>query len=165
MPGTTIDEHEKAGVRTQVFNHLSGMVLAPTVKALCDRNVFGLLDGSSRWLELDEIVDRTHGNRGYLRVAMRLLVSCGWLKQRPSQNGRGSAYTLTPEGVIATSLQKGIEARAFREDADPEQFAQDLYGVMLAYHHAARLLRDQKAEFRARRAFEALLAGARRSDH
>lgn len=67
-------------------------------------------------------------------------------------------------GVIATSLQKGIEARAFRKDSDPEQFAQDLYGVMLAYHHAARLLRDPKAESRARRAFEALLTGAR-SDH
>jgi hypothetical protein len=31
---------------------------------------------------------------------------------------------------------------------------------MLAYHHAARLLRDPAAEARARRAFEALLRGA-----
>jgi hypothetical protein len=33
---------------------------------------------------------------------------------------------------------------------------------MLGYHHADRLLRDARAEARARSAFEALLAAARR---
>jgi AcrR family transcriptional regulator len=66
--------------------------------------------------------------------------------------------------VIATTLKKGIEAGAFRRDADAMQFAHDLYGVMLAYHHASRLLHDPEAETRARRAFEALL-GAARSGH
>ena len=65
-------------------------------------------------------------------------------------------------GVIATSFQKGIDEGHFRRDADPEQFAQDLYGVALAYHHAQRLLQDPKAEARARHAFEALLAAAQR---
>jgi AcrR family transcriptional regulator len=60
--------------------------------------------------------------------------------------------------VIVTSVRKGIDAGHFRADADAEQFAQDLYGVMLAYHHAARLLRDHEAEPRARRAFERLVA-------
>jgi AcrR family transcriptional regulator len=64
--------------------------------------------------------------------------------------------------VIATSFRKGIEAGAFLFDADPEQFAHDMYGVMLGYHHASRLLRDSKAEPRARHAFESLLAAARR---
>lgn len=62
--------------------------------------------------------------------------------------------------VIATSFRKGIEAGAFRAAADPEQFAHDLYGVMLAFHHASRLLRDPEAEARARRAFDALLNAA-----
>ena len=60
-------------------------------------------------------------------------------------------------GVIATSYRKGIEEGHFSEDADPDQFAHDLYGVMLAYHHAHRLLRDPEAEARARHAFQALL--------
>ena len=60
-------------------------------------------------------------------------------------------------GVIATSYHKGIEEGHFPADGDPEQFAHDLYGVMLAYHHAHRLLRDPKAEARARHAFQALL--------
>lgn len=65
-------------------------------------------------------------------------------------------------GVLATSVRKGIECGAFRPDADPEQFAQDLYGVMLAFHHHARLLGDARAEERARRAFGILLEGLRR---
>ena len=60
-------------------------------------------------------------------------------------------------GVIATSFQKGIEEGHFPEGEDPDQFAHDLYGVMLAYHHAHRLLRDPKAEARARHAFQKLL--------
>ena len=64
--------------------------------------------------------------------------------------------------VLATSFRKGIEEGHFRADADPDQFAQDLYGVALAYHHAHRLLQDPKAEARARHAFEALLSTAQR---
>jgi AcrR family transcriptional regulator len=62
--------------------------------------------------------------------------------------------------VISTSMEQGIEAGTFHTSADPEQFAHDLYGVMLAYHHASRLLRDPRAEARARRAFDALLHAA-----
>jgi len=64
--------------------------------------------------------------------------------------------------VIATSFRKGVEEGRFRAAADPEQFAQDLYGVMLAFHHHARLLADPRAESRARRSFETLLAAARK---
>ncbi len=63
--------------------------------------------------------------------------------------------------VIATTFRKGVEAGRFRGDADAEQFAQDVYGVMLAFHHHTRLLRDPRAESRARRAFETLLEAAR----
>jgi AcrR family transcriptional regulator len=62
---------------------------------------------------------------------------------------------------LANSLRIGIEEGHFRADADPEQFAHDLYGIMLAHHHAWRLLGDPRARERAHHAFEALLAGAR----
>jgi AcrR family transcriptional regulator len=64
--------------------------------------------------------------------------------------------------LIARSFRLGVGARQFRTDADPEQFAQDLYGIMLAYHHHARLMADPLAERRARRAFRRLLEEARR---
>jgi AcrR family transcriptional regulator len=64
--------------------------------------------------------------------------------------------------VIATVVRTAIAEGHFRRDADPEQLAFELYGVMLAWHHAARLLRDARAEARARAAFEGLVERARR---
>jgi AcrR family transcriptional regulator len=52
----------------------------------------------------------------------------------------------------------GVEQGHFKSDLDCEQFAYDFYGIMLVYHHAARLLKDPKAEKRARRSFESLLS-------
>jgi AcrR family transcriptional regulator len=49
------------------------------------------------------------------------------------------------------------EAGFFKKDADIELFAHELHGIMLAYHHAARLLKDPGAEDKARRAFEHLI--------
>lgn len=63
---------------------------------------------------------------------------------------------------IAICFRTGITEGHFRPDADPQQFAYDLYSVMLGYHHATRLLRDPNAEARARAAMDVLLAAARR---
>jgi AcrR family transcriptional regulator len=63
--------------------------------------------------------------------------------------------------MIATIFRTGIAEGHFRADADPDQFAQDFYGVFLACHHTARLLADRQAGARARRAFEVLLDNAR----
>jgi len=65
--------------------------------------------------------------------------------------------------MIAAVFRTGISEGQFRPDADPQQFAQDFYGVVLARHHTIRLLGDEQAGQRARRAFEALLAAARSS--
>jgi AcrR family transcriptional regulator len=63
--------------------------------------------------------------------------------------------------VLEISFRKAADEGQVVPDADPAQFAQDLYGIMLAWHHHTRLLRDPEAEPRARRAFEALLASVR----
>ena len=65
--------------------------------------------------------------------------------------------------TIATCFRTGITAGEFRRDADPEQFAYDLYSAMLGCHHAMRLLRDPAAESRARTAVDVLIAAARRA--
>lgn len=62
--------------------------------------------------------------------------------------------------VLATSVRKGIEAGEFLANSDPDQFAQDMYGVILALHFHRRLMRDAGAEARARRAFDTLLERA-----
>jgi hypothetical protein len=103
MAGAPIIENEKAQVRAAVFNHLAGIVLAPTVRALWERGVFHAFEGST-WVELDHILETTRANRGYLRVALRLLAACGWLKQRVEQNGAWPVYALTDEGKIALEV-------------------------------------------------------------
>lgn len=63
--------------------------------------------------------------------------------------------------LLANTVRTGISEGHFRPETDPDQFAHDMYGVMLAFHHAYRLLLDSRAEERARRSFEALLDGIR----
>jgi len=66
---------------------------------------------------------------------------------------------------LATSFRAASEQGHLRPDADPEQLAFELYGIMLVCHHSARLLHDPRATERARRAFEGLLAAARPPVH
>lgn len=63
--------------------------------------------------------------------------------------------------AIVTVFRSGVSEGHFSADADPDQFAQDFYGIILACHHTIRLLGDAQAELRARRAFDALLTAAR----
>ncbi|MBZ5523927.1 MAG: class I SAM-dependent methyltransferase [Acidobacteriia bacterium] len=107
-------ENEKSDVRAVVFSHLAGIALAPTVTALAGRNVFSLFGGPGNWLSLDEIEQRIRVNRGYLRVALRLLASAGWMEQRLNLNqadgGRTVTFALTPEGAVAIELAAQVYA-------------------------------------------------------
>ncbi|HET9930629.1 MAG TPA: TetR/AcrR family transcriptional regulator [Polyangiaceae bacterium] len=73
-------------------------------------------------------------------------------------------YLVTTQSALLATLAKAarlaIEEGHFRGNVDCEQFAFDLLGVVLAYHHARRLLRLPKAEARAQKAFDALLQAA-----
>ena len=94
-------EADKAAVRATVFNHLGGVALAPTVHALASRGVFDTLATTNGWIDFDDITAQVRANRGYLRVALRLLASAGWLTQRVERNGRFVAYAVTEEGRVA----------------------------------------------------------------
>lgn len=65
--------------------------------------------------------------------------------------------------AIVTMARAGIEEGHFRADLDCEQLAHDLSGIFLAYHRAARLMKDPRAAARAEAAFEALVRAARPS--
>jgi hypothetical protein len=99
-------ELDKAAVRATVFTHLAGLVVAPTVSALWERGALDPLLDAGR-VPFEDLVERTHANRGYLRVALRLMMSCGWLAEEP----RGSAsYVLTRRGRIAMTLAPPLYA-------------------------------------------------------
>jgi len=67
-PTVTLSEElsaiEKSSVRTTVFNHLAGIVIAPVAKALADRGIFALLGDARHGVTIDQIADRTGGSRG-----------------------------------------------------------------------------------------------------
>jgi AcrR family transcriptional regulator len=64
-------------------------------------------------------------------------------------------------GILAESARRAVAERHFRQDLDLEQFAHELQALMLGYHHASRLMRDENAEARVRRSFETLIANAK----
>jgi AcrR family transcriptional regulator len=60
-------------------------------------------------------------------------------------------------GAVRIAQQEGHISRT----VSPEQFAQDTYGIVLAWHHASRLLGDDEAGPRAHRAFDRLIVDAK----
>ena len=84
----------------------------------------------------------------------------GWT-ERASLPG-GCLFVAAATELDANVVRTGIEEEHFRADLDAEQFAHELYGVMLGYHHSDRLLRDPRSAERARSAFESLVGLARR---
>jgi AcrR family transcriptional regulator len=63
--------------------------------------------------------------------------------------------------LLADAVRLAIEVGDFRADTDPEQFAFQMQGIMLARHQSSRLLQEPDANERSRRAFDALVAAAR----
>jgi AcrR family transcriptional regulator len=99
---------------------------------------------------------RMPGGCLFVKAATELDEQVGPVRDQLAQDHRDLHDT------IAQVFRTGIDEGDFRPDADPVQFAGDLYGVMLAFYHANRLLEDPEAEDRARRSFDALIAAARR---
>jgi AcrR family transcriptional regulator len=106
-----------------------------------------------RWLAWD--ADALPGGCLFVAASAELDDQPGPVRDRLAQDQRDWMDT------IAQVFRTGVAEGHFRPDADPEQFAYDLYGVMLAFHHASRLLADPAAATRATSAFEALLHAAR----
>jgi AcrR family transcriptional regulator len=59
--------------------------------------------------------------------------------------------------VVGTAVSEGH----FRDDVDVGQFAYELEGIILAHHHARRLMRDRRAGERAHLAFDRLVESCR----
>jgi len=62
--------------------------------------------------------------------------------------------------MLAKSAHLAIDAGHFRRDLDCDQFAFELYGLVLAYNYARRLLRDPKSAAHARAGFARLTGAA-----
>jgi len=65
--------------------------------------------------------------------------------------------------TLTTAARITVTEGQFRADVEPEQFAFELYSVMLGFHTYQKFLRDPKSLERARAALERLIVSARTS--
>jgi len=63
----------------------------------------------------------------------------------------------TLRGSVAKGVRAAIDQGELRADVDPWQFTFELFGIVLAAHHARRLADDRRANEHAQRAFERLV--------
>lgn len=81
------------------------------------------------------------------------------------QPGQLRDYLAGTQEAFLTTLAKFADQTKgvgqFRADLEPDQFAFELYAIILGYHNAKRLLHDARAEERARTAFTRLIQTAR----
>ncbi len=111
-----------------------------------------------RWLDWAKVDHPPGGCRGciFVAAAVELDDQPGPVRDHLVQLQRNWLDCI--QRVVRGAIGDG----EFRPAVDPDQFAHDLYGVMLSYHHASRLLADPLAEQRARRAFDNLVKAASR---
>jgi AcrR family transcriptional regulator len=107
-----------------------------------------------RWLEWPRRV-RQPGGCFFVAASAELDDRPGPARDRLAELQRSWLSTL------AGAAQRAQQVGHFRTDLDPEQFAFELYGLMLTGHLHMRLLRDARSQERVRAAFERLLADAR----
>ena len=81
------------------------------------------------------------------------------------QPGPARDYLIKTQTEQAESIrrmaQAAVEEGQFREELDLDQFVFEFGAISAAYHHFGRLLGDPRAEERARKAFDSLLARSR----
>jgi AcrR family transcriptional regulator len=78
--------------------------------------------------------------------------------------GRARDYLVASQKQLLTAITKAaelaIDVGHFGRGVDCEQFAFDMYGIVLAFNHARRLMHDRSAEARARAAFNRLVVSS-----
>jgi len=80
------------------------------------------------------------------------------------QEGRTRDFVVATQrqflAALAQSARLAVQEGHFHGDVDCDQFAFELHSILLGFNHARRLLRDPKAERRARAAFDRLIRTA-----
>jgi AcrR family transcriptional regulator len=127
------------------------VVVRPSLSAARgEKRVRALLENWLRWAD-----DALSGGCLFIGAAAELDDQPGALRDLLVRNEQDWLDVIA--NVAATAVAEGD----FDADTDVEQFAYDVHGVTLAYHHHSRLMRDPRAAERAESAFESLLESVR----
>jgi AcrR family transcriptional regulator len=127
------------------------VVVRPSLSApRGEKRVRALLENWLRWAD-----DALSGGCLFIGAASELDDQPGPLRDLLVRNEQDWLDVIA--NVAATAVAEGD----FAADTDVEQFAHDVHGVTLAYHHHSRLMRDPRAVERTETALESLLESVR----
>lgn len=147
----------KEALQIAILDHAAGLFAEQVVRpALAAAQGLPRLRASAdRWLDWG----LPEASGGCLFVA-----AAAELDDRPGPvRDRLTRHELDWLEALARIVRNGQQAGAVRRDADPDQVAFELYGILLSAHHQVRLVRDPNGEHRARRALDRLIDGLRAS--
>jgi AcrR family transcriptional regulator len=144
-------EDLQVAVLTAATERFAQRVLQPSLKAPAGvRRIKALFD---RWLSWASD-PASPGGCIFLAAATELDDQEG----KPRDYLVGSQHELF--AFLAKAARLGVEHGELRKDLDCEAFAFELHGIIITYNFARRLMRDRKAEARARASFDRMLAHA-----
>jgi AcrR family transcriptional regulator len=128
-------------------------VIKPVLKApRGERRVRAMFEHWRRWPATNQL----EGGCFFIAAASEVDDQPGPVRELLKQQQKDLLDTIA--SVVRTAIQEGH----FKKDVDPEQFAWELYGVLLILHMSQRLLDDPRADARAETAFAAMLERARK---
>lgn len=107
---------DKSQFRSQLFQHLDGLVTAPVAYALHEKSILSfLLENKS--VSLKTLTEKFKSNEGYLNVALRVLASQGFIDFNLNNETDEIVYTTNSRSEIAFGLiplyKEVVEASKF----------------------------------------------------
>jgi SAM-dependent methyltransferase len=98
-----LNREEKRELRSDLFRHLDGIAVAPTVFTLHEKGVLEFLQKEKK-ATLKDICSKFNANEGYMNVALRILSSQGWLIQELDNKSDTISYSTNDKSAEAFSI-------------------------------------------------------------
>src|SRR5690606_11270846 len=95
---------DKKQLRSSIFRHLDGIVTAPVVAALAQKNILDYIL-TQKEFNLSEISQKFSANEGYLNVALRVLASQNYLNYQVDNERDSIQISINENSEKAFSLQ------------------------------------------------------------
>ena len=157
-----LSKQQKSELRSRLFRHLDGLVVAPSAYALMEKGIteYLLENGTA---DVDELAERYDANPGYLNVALRILCSQGWLIQELNNEQNTVVYKTNEQSSVAFDhfnlYQKAVGLLKLSEKYSPRKFEmepflelerlfhlhQQHYGMSISEDEMTRNIRHQIA--------------------
>ncbi|MFY0592093.1 class I SAM-dependent methyltransferase [Roseivirga sp.] len=119
--------------REILFRHLDGIVTAPSVYLLHEKGVLQYLLDHEKG-SLTELTDHFKANEGYLNVALRVLVSQGWLKQNIETKNADVQFSVNQQSPgafkAAFIYREVVELLKISEKFHPRKFEVEPFRVL-----------------------------------